>query len=372
MKKILVVATVALLLGGLFYFTKSAGAVDATQNKNCMTGPFTGSTTVWRPEGVRQYFQPTVSHLTKVTVAVKSPTGLSVTWRYSLKDSAGTTIKSYNLKTTSTTKVYYYLQNFDETTTGKGKYYILLERVSGDDLWWYYKNDNNCDGDPTSNGVSTEGGTVHEFGDMQFDTWGYNTSAPSNPSGGTSTTGSTSGVASSSLASTTAVPEDPSIKEPVLTSIEKNEKKTDAPITKTVALGNKDKLKAVGTSFAGAKVAILIGDQGYNADTDSNGNWSINLPIDKLKEGEQAVQGQAQKDGKGSVKKELFKVKVLGTKISSGDNTVKSLFAGWNIFCTLTAVGILLLVLMLLLLIAKRHKDNMSAKASAKKEKPKK
>lgn len=216
--------------------------------------------------------------------------------------------------------------------------------------------------------------------DFDFATYGYTYTPPSNPpsnppsgnqTGNNSTTTTTGGTDSSKLTTATAVPEDPSIKEPVLTFIEKNEKKTDAPITKTVSLGKKDKLKAVGTSFAGAKVAVFIGDQGYNADTDASGNWSINLPVDKLKEGEQAIQGQAQKDNKGSVKKEMFKVKILGAKTGSGNNATKSLFGGWNIFCTLTAVGLLLLVLMLLLLIAKRHKDGLSSKKLEKKEKAK-
>ena len=90
----------------------------------------------------------------------------------------------------------------------------------------------------------------------------------------------------------------------------KNGEKKDAPISDEIKVSSNDKLIIAGTSFAGASVAVFIGEEDYKAETDTNGNWTFNAPISKIKDGSYTVQAQAQTaEGKGSEKADLFKLK---------------------------------------------------------------
>lgn len=371
MKRIISTITAVFLIGG-FMLSPAKTVLAFDQGTSCDAYP-SGEPMMFL-NGIKQYFKPAQNHITKIAITTTNDN--EGKWRFSLKKFKNTTVYSTiidNAATGGGVKTHY-LYGFDETVSS-GYYFLHVENISGAVSGiWYHSRNANC----VPDGYAFWDNTAQPY-DMDFLTFGYNATTPPAPPSSppateeTQTTGttSTSVTSTSDLAMATPLSEDPSIKEPVLTYIEKNGKKTDAPIANIVSFSKKDKIMAVGTSFAGAKVAVFIGDQGYFADTDTSGNWSINLPVDKLKEGEQSIQGQSQKDGKGSVKKELFKVNVLGAKTGSGNSAVKPFLAGWNILWTLGGAGLLLLVLLGLLFVARKRKTalNKSIKLVSKKTK---
>lgn len=192
------------------------------------------------------------------------------------------------------------------------------------------------------------------------------TTPPSALAGETQTTATSTSTTQSAAAAT--APVDPSIKTPILTSIVKNETKTEAPIKKDISFNLNDSLEVFGTSFAGAKVVLFAGDKAFNATVDKDGNWSYKFNQKDLKSGTFTVAGQAQNtEGKGSEKTNLFKLKV--NKYQGGSpilNRIDSLFADWNIYYTVIPVGVLLLLLILLVLVARRHQKEDKGKDKKK------
>lgn len=161
---------------------------------------------------------------------------------------------------------------------------------------------------------------------------------------------------------------DDSLKVPALASIKRGGIETLAPIEKEIVLGSTDKLTLSGTSFAGAKVVIIIGEKTITATTALNGTWTITVDAATLEKGDYTVYGQAQVDAKGSDRAELLKVKVLGVKTGT-EVAAGSWISNWNIFYVLVAVGILLLVLLLLALMARRHHQEKTGTRPKKEKK---
>lgn len=377
MKKIISLATAIFLFGGFLFAPTTVDAVNYTRDQYCIPRPETHDEKIINEKKAEQTFTPTQNRLGRVKTMIATVYTLDgdTEIKLSVVTNTGQTIASKTLWPEFFGQSWITWNFNPEVTLSLGSTYKLrMEKVSGPGNVYWFIDIQTC----YANGGAFVNDLATTF-DFNFQTYGY-TYAPPGPSDSSSqsssnaeqtNTNQTNGntIGDSGVSAAAALTEDAGIKGPNLTYIEKSGKKTDAPIKDAVFLGKKDKLKAVGTSFAGAEVALFVGDRGYLAETDANGNWSIDLPTSEFREGEIAIMGQSQIGGKGSVKKELFKVKVLGAKSGSGASAVKSWFDSWNIFCTLTGIGILLMVLMLLLLIAKRHKDNLGKVASNKKTK---
>lgn len=375
MKKFLSTITVVFLLSGLFFLTKSIDAATYILDQSC------SNVSQWSYENIaintphEQGFRPTQNRIKEVNLKIG---GINMTGGTPLRlkllpfGSESVLAEKVIMPTVSGPSVRNWSFDSEITTTPNDRYVLRLEKTSGPGTPYWYTNSGDC----YDRGTASKGGSVMGY-DYDFATYGYTYTPPSNPPStpDSGTTDTSSGNSSDSTTSASKIPAtaqeapiDPSIQKPTLTHIEKNSAKTDTPITKEVAVGMKDKLKLYGDSFPSAKVAVFYGEKGFAADVGADGKWSIDTPVSELSEGALTINGQSQKDGKGSEKVEFLKIKVLGAK-SGTQSPVQALFGGWNIFCTLTAVGILLMVLMLLLLIAKRHKDIPKAGGTKKDKK---
>ncbi|RJO61439.1 DNRLRE domain-containing protein [candidate division WS5 bacterium] len=145
---------------------------------------------------------------------------------------------------------------------------------------------------------------------------GSEAESPGSTEGSNSSTASNPTISASKPASEAAAPVDQAIPRPVLTGVKRNGKDLKMPMTEksAVEINQNDLLELLGTSFAGAKIVVFIGDIAFETKANTEGKWSIVLDNKKIKSGEYSVQAQAQKEGKGSEKTALFKLKKTDTK----------------------------------------------------------
>lgn len=173
---------------------------------------------------------------------------------------------------------------------------------------------------------------------------GSTESANSTGGSGENSTASTPVASTSKPASQAIAPVDKSIKAPVLTSVKKNGK--EIKFDKLVEINEKDSLEIFGTSFAGAKIVIFISNIAFETTASPDGKWRIVTDNKKVKTGEQNVQAQAQKDGKGSEKVTLFKLKKTETKSvqlkDERNSKYKILFFVLGTFILIFLVGVLI------------------------------
>lgn len=165
---------------------------------------------------------------------------------------------------------------------------------------------------------------------------------------------STPSASPSRLASEAAAPVDASIQAPVLTSVKKNNEEVNLSEGSTIEINQKDSLEILGTSFANAKIVVFIGDIAFETTADAEGKWSVVLDNSKVNISEYTVQAQAQKDGKGSEKTNLFQLKKVETKTVATKSEKKNYNTVFIVFGVLGAV-LLLLILIGTLLNLKYH-----------------
>jgi hypothetical protein len=280
-----------------------------------------------------QTFKPTANKITSIDVYLtnmKTGKELSLEIR---KESDGSVVSSWTKSVPFTNQIptAWMTVAYEApyvTVTPETEYGIYLEVIGDADAQWGYSGAN-----PYARGQA-KGFSGDDF---LFQVWGVKDAVP----------------AETNVSATVVV--DDSIKSPILVSAEKQGKDVELKKDKDVVLAANDKLVLSGTSFTGAGVAITLDDKEYTATVAPDGSWNYTISAFNLKAGTYTVKGQAYKDGKGSEKVDLMSVKVLGAKVSTAVAPDRSWFAGWNIFFTLTGVGLLLLVLLLLSLIARRH-----------------
>lgn len=190
------------------------------------------------------------------------------------------------------------------TVTPEARYGLKLS-VNDPATQWYYGN----------NGYARGYFKVNASFDADFRVYGLTVDAPPPATPPADTSGQPSATPSLNQNATT-VPVDESIQKPVLTYIEKNSEKKNAPITEEIQIKSSDKLLMVGTVQPGYKVVVFIGDSAYFAETDTNGKWTFTAPISGLAEGVHTIKAQTQTvdASKGSEKTDLFKLNKLAEK----------------------------------------------------------
>jgi hypothetical protein len=179
-------------------------------------------------------------------------------------------------------------------------------------------------------------------------------------------------VSASKPASEATAPVDSSIQAPVLTSVKKNDKEIKTTLKEGVSsleINQNDSLELIGTSFASARVVVFIGDIAFESTAGADGVWSVILDNKKVAYGENQVQAQAQKDGRGSEKVDFFKLKKTEekqviTKSQKKNNNNLLIILG------ISGAALLLLILTGVLLNIKYHWVQKLAKKI--KPKPKK
>lgn len=367
MKKFVTLIT-ALFMMSSFFISSPAAATDSQVDQSCNI--VDGNTTIWRPNGISQYFKPTLNRLTKVAVKVKTNPGEPANYTLAVKNSLGNAIYSQDFSLDSNGEVVSIPTNvFDAKVTVGSTYLIQLTGVNH--LYWAYTNNTSCD----QNGYAYYDGTAQSK-DMDFYTYGYNAiqaSVPpepviTNPESPTGSSGSQT-ASSTAPAAKATMPVDTSIRKPELKAIEKDDKNVTVPVKDKVSITNKNKLKIIGTSTPGTSVVIFVGDTAYNTTIDKNGTWLVSLDGSKIKVGEYSVQAQAQKDGKGSEKADLFKLSVSKAKAVVQSTAAKKSF-NMNKFYLGGLITILVLLCVLLYLEDTRLK-NLKKKSKPKKIKSK-
>lgn len=368
MRKVLTFIT-AMFLMSSFFISSPVLAVESQVDQSC--GQVSGTTTVWRANGITQYFKPTLNHLTKIAVKVQTNVGQPASYILILRNSLGQQLFTQSFNLDSNGDIVGMPTNVFDIEVATGSLYsvqIVRGATGTNHLYWAYTQNTNCN----PNGYAYYDGVV-QAKDMAFYTYGYNVTPPETPSsppanpespaGTSGTTAATSTSSSSTTAKATA-PVDNSIKKPELTGLEKDDSKIEVPVKGNVSVTNKNKLKIMGTTIPGTTVVVFVGDTAYDATVDKDGVWLVSLDGAKVKEGEYNVQAQAQKESKGSEKTDLFKL-VVSKEKAVAQNTASKKGLDMNKFY-LAGLSTVLVLLCFLLYLENRRVKGLSKKTQPK------
>jgi len=172
--------------------------------------------------------------------------------------------------------------------------------------------------------------------------------------------------------------EDESVEAPTLEYVKKNEEEVED--METIEAESVDTITIGGSSFANAKIIIIIGEKAYEVTSDSEGNWSIIVDMKDIEPDEYDVMAQAiDLDGNGSKKVSLFKL----TRLEEEKDTVQptpvstkkerslwyKLTLGSLRYISLIILGLLLIGLIVLLLIIVAKNEKKDKGKTGKKEK---
>lgn len=342
MKKSISVLITTFLVFGLFLGNVSKVEAYAEDGDCTCTANSSAWISAARPNGLTQYFKPIRDHLVKMQAVIRSESAGN--YRLSIKKGSDVLLTQDFAGSGGGSTTYKMIDGFDISVTPGEWYQMQLDNLSGN-TGWYYKLDPDC----YPEGYAYYDGAIQSDRDFWFYTWGYDDPPPATPTPTpTPTPTSTSSSQPTTSPSPSAAPVDESVQKPVLTSIEKNGQKTNAPIKDEVKISSNDTLKLVGTSFTGAKVTIFVGNYSYSATVDTKGDWTFNLPVSKIKDGSFTVSAQAVNDkGKGSEKVTFFKLKKEDTKATTTSPTQKPKTFWQKLFTTYLPYTVGLLIVLL-------------------------
>lgn len=166
---------------------------------------------------------------------------------------------------------------------------------------------------------------------------------------------------------------DASIEAPKLTYIKINEEQIDTPIEGEVEALGGDTLTVFGTSFAGARVVLFVGDYAFSNLANQDENWEILVDFKDLEFGNFEVTAQAQQveSSKGSEIVDFFtfnykeKPKVA-TTLEKELNLWEKLIGPWQYYTYATLLALLIVLLLILHQTQKKHLAKHAGKKADK------
>ncbi len=359
----------------LFPMQKTKAAPPGAIDQSCAA--VVGNISILRSGGVKHYFKPSMNHITIISASVTSD-GSGNKWNFTLRDNNDDIIATEQKTNDWAGRITHYMSGFDVKVTPGIYYSIHLEPDSGHTKW-YYTSNVDCD----SNGFAYHDGSPQSR-DMDFMTWGYNEATPPSqpdndeptPPGDNSTPSNDEPIPPDTdvkiptqSAEEAQAEVDLNIASPILTYIEKNNERIDAPINE-LEIKEGDKLKLIGTSFEEAKVVIFMGELAYDAYVAEDGIWSIDLPVFDFDAGSYTIQAQAQKDDKGSKIVDFFDLKIIVEKEKvdppeQHELSFWEMLAGPYFWYTTGTLSLLLLILVVVFIILEK-KRREKAKSNIK------
>ncbi len=399
MKKVLSVITILLILSTFSpLFTNGVYAEESTidqQNTDVSGGAYK---IYGRNTG--ELFVPTVNRITRADVFIRYPVTGSWLEARLVKGSNGLTIATSGTRMSAGDDEYNVLETigFGEVEVEPGEEYFLYLDIDNPtyQTMWRRSNSNTYD-----IGVLTIDGDLYGDRDFGFKIWGYTYSedppTPPEEDGEGDEDGEedseeendeneeettedndteNNGVQDADDITTE---ESDDVESPTLEYLKKNEEPVeDIDIVEAEDI---DTVTVGGSSFAGAKVILIIGDKAYETTADEEGKWEVIIDMQDIKEGEYTVQAQAiNEDEVGSKKADLFILKSISNvqpinwaEPQTVEPTLwEKLTVGSMRTISIAVLSFLLIILIAILIIVVSKNQKKDKKSKEQKIKPEK